>query len=113
MADLRKFFSGLFSASERDAARSGPGPDVSRPNLQSLLMVSQSMAALRDLDEILNFLLGEIHQTFQLECGVLMMDETQTFKIRSHKGFTPGFVNAFFVPLGQGPIGESFALGKS
>lgn len=114
ISKIRRFFSDLFSL--KNPVPSGANlfetTELSSPDLQTLLILSQTMTFLRDLDEVLGFLLGEVQKRFQFNCGVLMVDEDKYFRVRCHRGFSRAFVSEFKALLGEGPISDCFSLYK-
>ncbi|OGR83370.1 MAG: hypothetical protein A2901_02235 [Elusimicrobia bacterium RIFCSPLOWO2_01_FULL_54_10] len=87
-------------------------PGASPKNLERLLMISQGMTHYRDLDQVLGYLLSAIRESYGVDCGVLMLEDEQVYRIRSHRGFSPSFVTRFTVPLGQGVLGRSATTGQ-
>lgn len=88
-----------------------PG-SVSLENLQTLLMISQTLTSQRNLDEVLGFLLGEIQKSLHIDCGVLMVEDDGYFRVRAHREFSASFAEKFKVPLGQGPVGQCYSLNQ-
>lgn len=84
----------------------------SQKEIQSMLVMSQTMSSMKSMDEILNFLVTEIHKFFGINCGILMLEEDQYFKVRSHRDFPVDWVKEFKIPLGKGAVGECFSTGK-
>lgn len=85
---------------------------LSSQHLQTLLTMSQTMTALRDLDEVLAFLLSEIRQQFDLNCGVLMIEDDKVFRVRCHRGFSAALVSQFEIPFTEGTLNECFSFGR-
>ncbi|OGR82289.1 MAG: hypothetical protein A2902_00785 [Elusimicrobia bacterium RIFCSPLOWO2_01_FULL_64_13] len=109
---VRRFFSIVWSLILSRPAEPSYLEDQATGDLQNLLLMSQTMTSIRDMDEMLGYLLGEIHKILRVDCGVLTVDNNGRFKVRCHRGLSNSFVTALDVPLGSGPIGECFSFGK-
>ena len=110
--NLRELLSRLRSPDPSPAATAAD-PASPAIDLQALLMVSQTMSSLRDLDQVLNFLLGEIQKILRVDCGVLMTEQEQIMRVRSHRGFSAGVVSSLRFPAGEGLLSDLTADGKA
>lgn len=87
--------------------------DISTKQMEIFLRVFQNLSSLKDLDEILSYLLGEIHKLVQVDCGVFLFKSEQTLEVRSHRGFSENSVREFRIHPGQDILGEIFLSGRS
>lgn len=106
----REFFSTLQAFLKLEAPEAAPSE--SGKNLERLLMLSQGMAHYQDLDQVLGYLLSAIRETFDMDCGVLMMEEDSIYRVRAHRGFSASFVSGFSAPFGEGTVGRAAASGQ-
>ncbi len=81
-------------------------------NVERLLMISQGMTQYRDLDQVLGYLLSAIRENFQIDCGVLLLENERVYRLRCHKGFPAAFVKDLSIPLGVGVLGDAAASGR-
>ncbi len=104
---MTNYFKQLFGSGEKSDKIAMPG---SLTELKDLLVLSQMMTSARDMDQVLSFLLGEIHKRFSIECGVMGIDDKDdTFKVRAHRGFTAPMAREFTIQLGSGPLGLTYS----
>ena len=106
----KEFFSTLQAFLKLEASEAAAGE--SGRNLERLLMLSQGMAHYQDLDQVLGYLLSAIRETFDMDCGVLMIEADSSYRVRSHRGFSASFVSGLSVPLGEGTMGRAAASGQ-
>jgi transcriptional regulator with GAF, ATPase, and Fis domain len=81
-------------------------------NLEKLLMISQGMTHYTDLDQVLGYLLASIQESFEIDCGILMLENERVYKVRCHKGFPAAFVSGMALPLGEGALGKAASAGS-
>ena len=114
ISKLMHLFSGFqtFTDAEPDEKLTAD-QNLSSSQLKSLLLISQAMSSLNGLDEILSFLLGEMHKVLGIDSAVLLEDQAQVYKVRCHKGFPALFVKDLTVIPGEGELGKTLSLSQN
>lgn len=61
-------------------------------SVRSLLSMAQTIPFNLGLEETLSFLLNEFQKVFPVSCGIIILDEDSSFRIKASRGFSADFV---------------------
>ncbi len=87
--------------------------ELASKQVEIFLRVFQTLATLNDQDEILSYLMAEIHKLLGVDCAVLSPQGDPAFEVRCHRGLSAGLVRELRVKPGDGALGEIVLSGRS
>lgn len=86
--------------------------ELASKQVEIFLRVFQTLSTLNDQDEILSYLMAEIHKLLDVDCAVLTPSEA-SFEVRSHRGFSAALVRDLRINASEGLLGDAAQSGRN